>query len=118
MFICSEITKEKDQYSPAGITSDFNSQDKKAICFVRLYDINREIQVHWKWYDPEGFLIRDTIQFDSLVNTQNDFIAVQTMYDELEFAQVKKPIKSGVWTVVFYLEDRLVGSLNFTIKEQ
>jgi hypothetical protein len=118
MYICSNIKIEKDLYTPAGITSDFNTQDKKVICFVRLNNINKEIQVRWKWYDPDSRLVRDTVQFDTLVNTREDFIMVQTLYDELDLTQIKKPLKGGVWTVVFYLENLLVGSMNFTLKNQ
>jgi hypothetical protein len=79
MYICSNIKIEKDLYTPVGITSDFNTQDKKVICFVLLNNINKEIQVQWKWYDPDGRLVRDTAQFDTLVNTREDFIMVQTL---------------------------------------
>jgi len=117
MYLCSNIKIEKDLYTPVGITSDFKTLDKKVISFIRLNNINKEIQVRWKWYAPDGRLVRDTVQFDTLVNTQNDFIAVQTMYDELEFAQIEKPLISGMWTVVFYLENLLAGSMNFTLKK-
>ena len=43
---------------------------------------------------------------------------VQTLYDELDLTQIKKPLKGGVWTVVFYLENLLVGSMNFALKNQ
>lgn len=118
MYICSNIKIEKDLYTPVGITSDFNTQDKKVICFVLLNNINKEIQVQWKRYDPDGRLVRDTAQFDTLVNTREDFIMVQTLYDELDLTQIKKPLNGGVWTVVFYLENLLVGSMNFILKNQ
>jgi hypothetical protein len=43
---------------------------------------------------------------------------VQTLYVELDLTQIKKPLKGGVWTIVFYLENLLVGSMNFTLKNQ
>jgi hypothetical protein len=84
------------------------------------YDFNQLYgeKVQWKRYDPDGRLVRDTAQFDTLVNTREDFIMVQTLYDELDLTQIKKPLKGGVWTVVFYLENLLVGSMNFTLKNQ
>jgi len=115
MTICSGIKNEKNQYIPTGITSEFSSKTERIICLIQLNEVSKEIHVLWKWYNPDGLIIRDTAQSGMLVNYKAEFIPVQTLYDELNLLKMGREIKPGQWTVAFFLNDRLAASQSFTI---
>ncbi|MFH1944640.1 MAG: hypothetical protein ABIK95_03345 [Acidobacteriota bacterium] len=110
MVICTDVEEKKGLFSPLDITSDFNPGNERVICLVRLQEVDRDVRVGWRWYDPDGRLVRDIDQF---IYNEEGLSTVRTLYD---LFPLSPELKAGTWTVVFYLEGKMAASGSFLFK--
>jgi len=110
MVICTDVEQLKGLFSPLGITSDFNPNNGQVICLIRLQEVDRDVRVGWRWYNPDGRLYRDIDQF---IFNEEDHSTTRTIYDVFPLSSDLMP---GTWTVAFYLEGKMAASGSFLFK--
>jgi hypothetical protein len=110
MVICADVEQKKGLFSPVGITSDFNSHNERVICLIRLQEVERDVRVGWRWYDPDGRLVRDIDQF---IFNEEGHATIRTLFDVFPLSS---DLKEGTWTVAFYLEGKVTASGSFLFK--
>jgi len=111
--LCKEISEKGNLLKPLKVESEFNLGTDKVICLIRLKDVEKKILLQWKWYSPEKKLLRDT--GDIAVNEDEKYLEVVTAYDR--FKLNTKDSKEGQWMVVFFINHKLAGRKNFTVKK-
>jgi len=108
--LCEDIRTEDDLLVPVDIRSEFEQGRESIICFIQMRYTSREIALKWKWYSPEGKLLRDTGGIK--VNPENMYLDYVTAYDRLRFESLPD---EGDWTVAVFINDNLIATHRFKI---
>lgn len=106
--------KEGELLVPLDIRKEFSANEDNIICFVALKNINRSIQLRWKWYAPDKSLTRDSESVP--INEEESQLEVLTAYDELHLNLQEKDTNIGIWTVVVLLDNQLIARRLFEVK--
>jgi len=109
--LCRNADAAGDVLRPIGETSEFGTEDPRALSFASVRNVVRAIRLRWKWYDPAKSLVRDT--GDVEVNPEGKSLALVTAYDALDL----KPgqAAAGAWTVLLFIDGRLAARRGFSV---
>lgn len=110
--LCKKIEDSGDLLKPLEIQSEFTSKDDHVFCFIQLKDIPKKISLRWKWYSPNKVMVRDT--GDVIVNQDEKYLEAVTAYDKFEL--IHKDNIEGQWTVVVFVNDKLIEKVIFQVK--
>ena len=113
MILCTQVEEKGGLFSAEDPNTTFSTESQKIICLVRLQNVNVEITVRWKWYDPKNKLVRDQ---EELVNYQDKLHSILTFVDELDLSSKRADVPTGEWTVVFILNGRMADRTTFKLK--
>jgi len=106
--------KEGELLTPLDIRAEFSANEDNIICFVALKNINRKIQLRWKWYAPDKALSRDS--GNVVINKEESQLETLTAYDELMLNLREEDKIVGQWTVVVLLDNQLIARRLFEVK--
>lgn len=111
--VCRKVEIKDDLLSPVE-TSNVFSPNEDVICYVRLRQVLRKIELRWKWYAPDGTLARDTGNTD--INADEKNLDVVTASDPLRSSS--PGTKEGDWVVCIMINDALARAKRFVIKKE
>jgi hypothetical protein len=86
----------------------------KVYALVRLTDIPGALRMRWKWYGPDGRLVRDSL--DVPANAEGLYLEVLTAFDRLDLGPPDAAPAAGTWQVVFFLDGRLAARRSFVLE--
>ena len=109
--LCKRILPDGELLAPADITTDFTMEDPDVLCFVELKNVGKPMTLKWKWYSPDGTLIKETT--DVPVNENEAYLEAVTAYDRLDM--LSEESFKGYWVVVILVNGELAGRRTFTI---
>ena len=109
--LCKKIEDIGDSLNPLEIQSEFTAKDEHVICFIQLKDIDKKISLRWKLYSPKKVMVRDT--GDVFVNQDEKYLEDVSAYDKFEL--IHKEDIEGQWTVVVFVNDKLVEKVFFLV---
>ena len=113
--LCKGIDEKEGEFLvPMDIRKEFSATEDNIICFVALKNINRSIQLRWKWYAPDKSLSRDSESVP--INKEESQLEALFAYDELRLNLRKGDTVIGFWTVVVLLDNQLIASRIFEVK--
>lgn len=113
--LCKGINeKEGELLVPLDIRAEFSVNEDNIFCFLALKNINRKIQMRWKWYAPDKSLSRDSENV--IINKEERQLETLTAYDELHLNLQEKNTIIGFWTVVVLLDNQLIARRLFEVK--
>jgi len=111
--ICRSVTSEGGLLEPVEAREEFPATDESVVCFVRIKGVSADTWLRWKWYSPEGTLVRDSGRVP--VATEGSYLETVTAFDRLDFGPGVATRPTGQWTVAFFLEDALAGRRIFRL---
>ena len=112
--LCKGIDEREELLIPLDIRAEFSSNDDNIFCFLALKNIDRKIQLQWKWYAPDKVLFRDSENV--VINEEESQLETLFAYDELLLNLREKDSVVGLWTVVVLLDNQLIARRIFEIK--
>ncbi len=114
--LCTGINEEDESklLVPLDIRAEFSAAEDNILCFLALKNINRKIQLRWKWYAPDKTLFRDSENV--IINEEESQLETLSAYDELHLNFREKETTVGLWTVVGFLDNQLVARRIFEVK--
>jgi hypothetical protein len=110
--VCRKVEIKDDLLSPVE-TSNVFGPIEDVICYIRLKQVVRKIQLRWKWYAPDQTLARDTGNMD--INADEKYLDIVTASDRLRSSSPEK--KEGDWVVCIVINDALARVKKFVIKK-
>ena len=112
--LCKKVDDSGELSEPIDIQSEYTSKDEKIICLIKIQYVSKEIHLRWKWYSPDKKEVRDT--GNVAVNRKAKYLEIITAYDEFKLNSIDKDSIKGQWTVVVFINDKLVGRGLFLVK--
>jgi len=112
--ICAGIRRAGDVFEAVDPRPAFTIGTESLYAFVRIADIPGEVRLRWKWYAPDGRLIRDS--GDVAANEQGQYLEVLTAFDRLDLEGPGTAPPAGTWQVVFLLDGSLAVRRTFLLR--
>jgi len=112
--LCKEIDENEELLVPLDIRAEFSVNEDNIFCFLALKNIDRKIQLRWKWYAPDKALSRDSENV--IINKEESQLETLFAYDELQLNLQDKDTIVGLWTVVVLLDNQLIARRLFEVK--
>ncbi len=113
IYLCKKIDESAELLKPLEIQSEFTSEDDCVICFIWLNNIYEKIALRWKWYSPEGNMVKDTGNI--IVNQERKFLEAVTAYDM--FKIIHEDNIEGRWVVAIFIDDKFIGRKTFQLRK-
>ena len=111
--ICRSVASDGGLLEPVEAREEYRAADESAVCFVRLRGVSADTWLRWKWYSPDGKLVRDSGQVP--VATAGSYLETVTAFDRFDFGPDPAARPAGQWTVAFFIEDALAGRRTFRL---
>jgi len=115
VYLCKKVDDSGTLLKPLDIQSEYTLEDEGIICFVRIKDVSQEIHLRWKWYSTDKQMVRDTGKV--MINQDEKYLEVVTAYDRFRLNPKDKEKIEGQWTVVVFLNDKLIARKIFQINK-
>lgn len=112
--VCRGVAAEGELLAPRGAGDAFGADIESVYAFVRLRDVGRDIGLRWKWYAPDGSLVRDSGPV--AVRTGGRRLDEVTAFDRLDLAPGRGARPAGSWTVVVFMEEEAASVRTFSLK--
>jgi hypothetical protein len=113
----SKDLKESGNLStPVDLSNVFTTKDDKVVSHITFNHLTGEHHLRWDWYGPDKKLYRTTGNHQ-LNARDGTYVAEGTASHKLALKNTKAANFPGKWKVDIYLDDDLVGTDTFMIKQ-
>jgi len=112
--VCLGVAQSGELLAPQGAGAAFGPNIESVYAFVRLRDVGRDIRLRWKWYAPDGSLVRDSGPV--AVRTDGRRLDEVTAFDRLDLPPGRGARSPGSWTAVVFLEEEAASVRTFLLK--
>ena len=97
-------------------TTTFSTQDPEIISHVKFENLSGKHEFKWEWYDANGNLYFSTRNYP-LEASRGKYIEEGTAWHKISVRGEKAQNYPGEWKVNIYLDDALIASKIFELKQ-
>ena len=97
-------------------TTNFSTMDPEIISHVKFENLSGKHEFKWEWYDANGNLYYSTQNYP-LETSRGKYIEEGTAWHKISVRGEKAQNYPGDWKVKFYLDDALIASKPFELKQ-
>ena len=111
MSVLIEVDQEAD-FSKIIPDQEISTSCDKAILLIKVFSIEKQRKIVWKWFDPKGKLVKKSEGV--LVNKENKYLEYFIAWNSIENREFQ--LKTGDWQVVISIDDQFFAKKMFKIK--
>ncbi|MBT8352740.1 MAG: caspase family protein, partial [Deltaproteobacteria bacterium] len=101
---------------PIRETTSFNTDDAAVVAHIKYIHLTGKHHLRWEWYSPSGDLYYTTGKYH-IQASEGTYIKAGTASHRIGLKDSKAATLPGNWQVKVYLDDAIVSSTSFEIKE-
>jgi Caspase domain len=114
------LARDIDDSGAVGVprepTSEFNTEDKQAVSFLALENVSGRHNLRWEWIAPTGKVYLSTKKYQLNVDT-GKYLPKVTAWHRISLKDDPAADLPGQWLVKAYIDDELIDSKSFYVKQ-